>query len=107
MKNVLFIMVTAIIFSLASCQTRVVSTEKPFKKDSLELYKKYTFQLQDASVIKMEVLRVDNQNVYGKDKDGQSIVIGQKDIREAKKMDVISSIAVGLAAVAAVIFVPI
>ena len=92
---------------LASCQTRVVSLDKPFERNALELYQKYTFQLNDASIVKMEVLRIDNENVYGKTKDGSKVVIKQSDIREARKLDILSSVAVVLAAVAAVIFVPI
>lgn len=92
---------------LASCQTRVVSLDKPFERNALELYQKYTFQLNDASIVKMEVLRIDNENVYGKTKDGSQAVIKQSDIREARKLDILSSVAVVLAAVAAVIFVPI
>ena len=92
---------------LASCQTRVVSLDKPFERNALELYQRYTFQLNDASIVKMEVLRIDNENVYGKTKDGSKVVIKQSDIREARKLDILSSVAVVLAAVAAVIFVPI
>lgn len=107
MKKLYSILICTLLFVLGSCQTRVVSTQKPFHKNSLELYQRYNFQLYDASHIKMQVLRVDEQNVYGKNKDNEQIVIKASDIREAKKTDVLSSVAVGLAAVAAVIFVPI
>lgn len=107
MKKLHSIFLLTVVLLLASCQTRVVSVNKPFEKNSLDLYQKYTFQLNDASTVRMEVLRVDNENVYGKNKDDAQIVIKQTDIREAKKVDIFSSVAVGLAAVAAVIFVPI
>lgn len=106
MKRLYAILILSLLLVLASCQTRVVSVQKPFNKNSLELYKRYNFQLQDATQIKMQVLRVDDENVYGKNGDEQ-IVIKASDIREVKKTDVFSSVAVALAAVAAVIFVPI
>lgn len=106
MKRLYAILILSLLLVLASCQTRVVSVQKPFNKNSLELYKRYNFQLQDATQIKMQVLRVDDENVYGKSGDEQ-IVIKASDIREVKKTDVFSSVAVALAAVAAVIFVPI
>ena len=105
MKNVLSILV--FLFLVTSCQTRVVSIQKPLQNNSLELYQKYTIQTQDAKVIKMEVLKVDDDKIYGKLKSGEEVVINKSDVREAKKLDLFSSIAIALAAIAAVIFVPI
>jgi uncharacterized protein involved in tellurium resistance len=55
----------------------------------------------------MEVLKVDDDKIYGKLKSGEEVVINKSDVREAKKLDLFSSIAIALAAIAAVIFVPI
>ena len=96
-----------ILLFLTSCQTRVVSAQKPIQPNSLELYQKYTIQTNDAQLIKMEVLRQDNEQVYGKLKTGEEVIVEKSNIREAKKVDVLSSVAIGLAALAAVIFVPI
>ncbi len=84
-----------------------MSQQKPMQKNSLELYQKYTFQTNDGKLTKMEVLKQDDTQIYGKTKTGEDIVIAKTDVREARKLDVFSSIVVGLAAVAAVIFVPI
>lgn len=96
-----------ILLFLTSCQTRVVSAQKSIQPNSLELYQKYTIQTNDAQLIKMEVLRQDNEKVYGKLKTGEEVIVEKSNIREAKKVDVLSSVAIGLAALAAVIFVPI
>lgn len=96
-----------ILLFLTSCHTRVVSAQKPIQPNSLELYQKYTIQTNDAQLIKMEVLRQDNEKVYGKLKTGEEVIVEKSNIREAKKVDVLSSVAIGLAALAAVIFVPI
>ena len=77
------------------------------QKNSLELYQKYTFQTNDGKLTKMEVLKQDDSQIYGKTKTDEDVVIAKADVREARKLDVFSSIVVGLAAVAAVIFVPI
>lgn len=92
---------------LSSCQTRVVSTQKPLQNNSLELYQKYTIQTNDAKVIKLEVLKLDDDKIYGKLKSGEDVVINKSDVREAKKLDLFSSVAIAFAAIAAVIFVPI
>ena len=42
---------------LTACQTRVVSIQKPMQNNSFELYQKYTVQMNDAKVIKLEVLK--------------------------------------------------
>ena len=107
MKKYFSIVTLLIILTATSCQTRVVSQQKPMQKNSLELYQKYTFQTNDGKLTKMEVLKQDDTQIYGKTKTGEDIVIAKADVREARKLDVFSSIVVGLAAVAAVIFVPI
>lgn len=55
----------------------------------------------------MEVLKVDDQNIYGKTKTGESVTINRAEVREIKKLELIPSIAIAVAAVTAVIFVPI
>jgi hypothetical protein len=107
MKKYFSIFTLLIILTATSCQTRVVSQQKPMQKNSLELYQKYTFQTNDGRLTKMEVLKQDDSQIYGKTKTGEDVVIAKADVREARKLDVFSSIVVGLAAVAAVIFVPI
>lgn len=107
MKKYFSIFTLLVILSVTSCQTRVVSQQKPMQKNSLELYQKYTFQTNDGKLTKMEVLKQDDTQIYGKTKNGEDIVIAKADVREARKLDVFSSIVLGLAAVAAVIFVPI
>lgn len=77
------------------------------QKNSLELYQKYIFQTNDGKLTKMEVLKQDDSQIYGKTKTGEDIVIAKSEVREARKLDLLSSIAVAVAAVAAVIFVPI
>ena len=105
MKNIFAVVFFLVM--LTACQTRVVSIQKPMQNNSFELYQKYTVQMNDAKVIKLEVLKVDDENIYGKLKSGEDIVIKKSDVREAKKLDLFSSVAIAVAAIAAVIFVPI
>jgi hypothetical protein len=107
MKKLLSIFVLFLIVSATSCQTRVVNQEKPMQKNSLELYRKYTFLTSEPREVKMQVLRVDDEKIYGKTKTGEEVVINKSDVREVKKVDLLSSIAIGVAAIAAVIFIPI
>ncbi len=107
MKNLLSIFAFFLVLTITSCQTRVVSIQKPLQKNSLELYQKYSIQTNDAKIVKMEVLRQDDEKIYGKTKSGEEITVNKSDVREVKKLDLLSSIAIGVAAIAAVIFVPI
>lgn len=107
MKKLFSIFILILLLSVTSCQTIVVSVQKPMKDNSLELYQKYTIQTNDAKITKMEVLKVDDQNIYGKTKTGESVTINRAEVREIKKLELIPSIAIAVAAVTAVIFVPI
>ena len=55
----------------------------------------------------MKEVKQDDEKIYGKTKNGEEVVINKSDIREVKKLDLLSTIAIGVAAIAAVIFVPI
>ncbi len=107
MKRFFSILTLSILLAFTSCQTRVVSQAKPIQQNSLELYQNYTIQTNDAKLYKLKILRQDAEKIYAKDKNGEEIVINKNEIREVRKTDFLSSIALGLAAVAAVIFVPI
>ncbi len=106
MKKLFAVIVLMVLLSVTSCQTRVVSSVKPMQKNSIELYKKYTIQTQDAKEVKVEVVRVDDEKIYGKTKSGEEVVIIKSDVREVRKFNLLPSIAIGVAAVAAVIFIP-
>ncbi|KIA90031.1 hypothetical protein OA86_05390 [Kaistella jeonii] len=73
----------------------------------MELYQKYTILTNDAKEYKGEILKQDETQIYMKNKKGEEVIIDKSNIREVKKVDLFSTIAIGLAAIAAVIFVPI
>jgi len=106
-KNITKAIVLSLFFFLASCHTRVVSPNKPMNDNSIDLYKKYTIQTKDAKSQKIEVLKLDATKIYGKNKAGEMVEIEKRDVREIKKPDIILSVLIGLAAVAAVVFIPI
>ncbi|WP_374445651.1 bacteriophage spanin2 family protein [Epilithonimonas sp.] len=106
--KIIFKLFTLSLFALMiSCQTRVVGPNKPMNDNTLELYKKYTIQTNDAKTQKLEIIKVDADKIYGKDKSGAVVEIPRNEVREIKKPDVLSSVIIGAAAIAAVIFVPI
>ncbi|KMQ72315.1 hypothetical protein ACM44_02400 [Chryseobacterium koreense CCUG 49689] len=107
MKKLRSIIALSLLVFAASCQTRVVDKLKPMQKNSLELYQKYTITTNEPKVVKMEVLKVDDDKIYGKTNDGQEVNINKSDVRTIKKTDWISSILIGAAGILAVIFVPI
>ena len=106
-KNMTKSLVLSVFFVLAACTTRVVSPNKPMHDNSLDLYKKYTIQTKDAKSQKIEVLKVDATKIYGKNKAGEMVEIDKSEVREIKKPDILLSAAIALAAIAALIFIPI
>ncbi|AZA51164.1 hypothetical protein EG346_24655 [Chryseobacterium carnipullorum] len=96
-----------ITLSLTSCRSIVSNPGKPLKDNSLALNHKYDVQDFTAKIHKIKITSVDGNNIYGISKKGETISIDKKQIREVKKVKVVSSIVVGIMAIAAVIFVPI
>lgn len=97
----------ALLLIVSSCQTRAVGTEKPMHDNTLELYKKYSIQTMDAKVVKMEVLKVDSEKIYGKLKTGEQTEILRSEVREIKQTDYFMSALIGVVAILAVVFIPI
>jgi len=96
-----------IIVSITSCRSIVSNPGKPLKDNSLKLNQKYQIQDFTAKIHKIKITSIDTENIYGISKKGETISIDKKQIREVKKVKVVSSIVVGIMATAAVIFIPI
>ena len=107
MKKLFPLFLISFLLVAVSCQTRVVPVGAEVKDNTLELYQKYTIQTTDAKVLKMQVLKVDNDYIYGKNKNGEDVKIERKEVREVKKFNLVSSIAIGAAAVLALILIPV
>lgn len=106
-KNIVRILVLSVFFILASCQTRVVSPNKPMYDNAIELYKEYTVQTKDAKSQKIEIIKIDAAKIYGKTKTGEMVEIEKSEVREIKKPNYLLSAVIAVAAIAAVIFIPI
>ena len=96
-----------ITLSLTSCRSIVSNPGKPLKDNSLELNQKYEVQDFTAKIHKIKITSIDSRDIYGISKKGDFISIDKKQIREVKKVKVVSSIVVCIMAIAAVIFIPI
>lgn len=106
-KNITRTVVLSLFLILASCTTRVVSPNKPMQDNSIDLYKKYTIQTKDAKTQKVEIVKVDATKIYGKNKAGEMVEIEKSEVREIRKPDILASAVIALAAIAAVVFIPI
>jgi len=106
-KNITRTLVLSLFLILASCTTRVVSPNKPMQDNSIDLYKKYTIQTKDAKTQKVEIVKVDATKIYGKNKAGEMVEIEKSEVREIRKPDILASAVIALAAIAAVVFIPI
>lgn len=107
MKNVLHIFMLIGLLGLTSCQTRLVDQQKPLQPNTLELYHRYTVKTTDGRDQKIQVLRFDDQNIYGKNSKNEEVTIAKKDVFEIKKFNLLGSIAIGAAAVLALLFIPV
>ena len=105
LKNSLLI--TLFLLVVASCQTRIVNPNQTMRDNTLELYQKYTIQTMDTKVQKVEVLRVDAENIYGKTKNNEDVIIKRSDVRDIKKFDLLGTIGVIAGAIAAFIIIPV
>ena len=101
------LIILVICMSLSSCKSIIANPGKPLEDNSLELNQKYEIQDFTAKINKIKITSVDGKNIYGMSKKGDFISIDKQQIREVKKVKVVSSIVVGIMAIAAVIFVPI
>lgn len=107
MKKSFSIFLLSIVLLLASCQVRVVDAQKPLKDNTLELYKKYSIQTSDGKTQKVEVLKMDTDKIYGKTNKGENVVIERSEVHEIKRTDLLSSVAIGVGAVLALILIPV
>lgn len=96
-----------VLLLLGSCQTRIVDVQKPLHDNTLTLYKTYVIQTKDSQKIKMEVIKVDGEKIYGKLKSGEQKEILRSEVREINKTDYLTSAVIAVAAIAALIFIPI
>lgn len=96
-----------LLLGLISCQTRIVDQQKPLQPNTLELYQRYTIQTKDGKTQKVQVLRSDDENIYGKNTKGEDVVIAKSEVFDVKKFNLLASLAIGAAAVLALVFIPI
>ncbi|MCD9854279.1 bacteriophage spanin2 family protein [Epilithonimonas sp. JDS] len=106
-KNITRTLILSLFLILASCSTRLVSPNKPMQDNSIDLYKKYTIQTKDAKTQKVEIVKIDATKIYGKNKAGEMVEIEKSEVREIRKPDILASAVIALAAIAAVVFIPI
>lgn len=107
MKNNFKFLFLLLCISITSCKSIISNPDKLLKDNSLELNQRYEVQDFTAKIHKIKITSINYKNIYGISKKGDTISIDKKQIREIKKVKVVSSIAVGIMAIAAVIFVPI
>ena len=106
-KSLFRLSVLALLLMLASCQSRVIGANKPLYDNSLDLYKTYTVQTKDSKKYKIELVKTDATKLYGKTKTGEIVEIEKSEVREVTKTEYLTFSLLALAAIAAVIFVPI
>lgn len=91
---------------LTSCTTSIVNQRKPYADDKLKLGKNYTFTIQDDKKYNLEVSKIDSLNVYGKNKEGELMVLDKSQISTISKPNVGGTLGIIAGGIAAAIIIP-
>ncbi|GGP03288.1 hypothetical protein GCM10010992_11090 [Cloacibacterium rupense] len=105
MKNLLICLSLSVIF-LNSCTTRVVSANKPYSDTKLSYGKTYTFFSNNGTKITLNVERIDETTIYGKDIIGKDITIQKSEISKINKSNTLATVGLVVLAIAAALTIP-
>lgn len=84
----LFLSLGLSILLLNSCTTRVVSAKKPYSDSAISVGQTYTIVSNDGKKDALNITKIDEQNIFGKNVDGKEITIEKSKITEIKKTKV-------------------
>lgn len=102
----LFLSLGLSILLLNSCTTRVVSAKKPYSDSAISVGKTYTFISNDGKKEALNITKIDEQNLTGKNENGKEVVVEKSKIIEIKKTKVGATIGLVVGVIALAIVVP-
>ncbi len=105
MKNLFLSLSLSVIF-LNSCTTRVVSTNKPYSDAKISNGKTYTFFSNNGTKKVLNVERIDETTIYGKDVNGKEFTIQKSEISKINKSNTLATVGIVVLVLALALFTP-
>ncbi len=105
MKNLFLSLSLSVIF-LNSCTTRVVSANKPYSDAKISNGKTYTFFSNNGTKKILNVERIDETTIYGKDVNGKEFTIQKSEISKINKSNTLATVGLVVLAIALAFTIP-
>ncbi len=105
MKNLFLSLSLSVIF-LNSCTTRVVSTNKPYSDANISNGKTYTFFSNNGTKKILNVERIDEATIYGKDANGNDFTIQKSEISKINKSNTLATVGIVVLVLGLALFTP-
>ena len=105
MKNLFLSLLLSVIF-LNSCTTRVVSANKPYSDAKISNGKTYTFFSNNGTKKILNVERIDETTIYGKDVNGKEFTIQKSEISKINKSNTLATVGIVVLVLGLALFTP-
>ena len=105
MKN-LFLSLSLSVILLNSCTTRVVSANKPYSDAKISNGKTYTFFSNNGTKKILNVERIDEATIYGKDANGNDFTIQKSEISKINKSNTLATVGIVVLVLGLALFTP-
>ncbi len=105
MKN-LFLSLSLSVILLNSCTTRVVSANKPYSDAKISNGKTYTFFSNNGTKKILNVERIDETTIYGKDVNGKEFTIQKSEISKINKSNTMATVGIVVLVLGLALFTP-
>ena len=105
MKN-LFLSLSLSVILLNSCTTRVVSANKPYYDAKISNGKTYTFFSNNGTKKILNVERIDETTIYGKDVNGKEFTIQKSEISKINKSNTLATVGIVVLVLGLALFTP-
>ncbi len=105
MKN-LFLSLSLSVILLNSCTTRVVSANKPYSDAKISNGKTYTFFSNNGTKKILNVERIDETTIYGKDVNGKEFTIQKSEISKINKSNTLATVGIVVLVLGLALFTP-
>ena len=105
MKN-LFLSLSLSVILLNSCTTRVVSANKPYSDAKISNGKTYTFFSNNGTKKILNVERIDETTIYGKDVNGKESTIQKSEISKINKSNTLATVGIVVLVLGLALFTP-
>lgn len=91
---------------LNSCTTTLVSAGKSYSDATISVGNMYTFITSDGKKQALNITKIDEQNIFGKNSEGKELMVEKSKITKIKKTKVGATVALVVGVVALAVIIP-